>query len=71
MEKTLLDIMNENLGTNFKNCNEFAKANAEEKLDMKIVGESLFQYIKYQDAVSALNHRAFKVELVVEKDKKK
>lgn len=63
-----LEMLNENLGTNYKNVSEFAKANTENKVDMKVLGETIFQYIKYQDAISNINHKAFKVELKVKKD---
>ena len=67
--KTFLEILNENLGTNYKNISEFAEANSKKEIDMKKLGETIFQYIKYQDAVASINHRAYKTEVIIEKDK--
>lgn len=65
--KNLLDLMNENLGTNFKTVAEYG-ANAE-KIDMKIVAETLYQYMNYQEVIDKTNMDMFKVNLKIKKDK--
>lgn len=64
----LLEILNENLGTNYKNISEFAKATSENKVDMKVLAATVFQYIEYQDAITNMNHRAFKKEIEIKED---
>ncbi len=63
-----LEMLNENLGTNFKNLGEFAKASSEEKIDVKKLAATVYQYIEYQDAITNINHRAFKKEVEVKED---
>lgn len=65
--KNLLDVMNENLGTSFKTVTEYG-ANAD-KLDMKIVAETLYQYMFYQEAIDKTDMNSFKVKLNIKKDK--
>lgn len=65
--KNLLDLMNENLGTNFKTVTEYG-ANAG-KIDMKVVAETMYQYMNYQEAISKVDLNAFKVNLIIKKDK--
>ena len=65
--KNLLDLMNENLGTSFKTVAEYG-ANAG-KIDMKIVAETLYQYMNYQEAIDKANMDIFKVKLEIKKDK--
>lgn len=64
--KKLLDLMNENLGTDFKTVAEYG-ANAD-KIDMAKVAETLYQYMNYQEAVENVNMEQFKVKLIVKKD---
>ncbi len=64
--KNLLDLMNENLGTNFKTVAEYG-ANAK-NIDMKIVAETLYQYMNYQETIDKVNMEAFKVKLQIKKD---
>lgn len=65
--KNLLDLMNENLGTNFKTVAEYG-ANAD-KIDMKVVAETMYQYMNYQEAISKADLNAFKVNLTIKKEK--
>lgn len=65
--KNLLDVMNENLGTSFKTVAEYG-ANAD-KIDMKIVAETLYQYMLYQEAIDKADVNSFKVKLNIKKDK--
>lgn len=65
--KNLLDVMNENLGTNFKSVKEYGD-NAQ-NIDMKIVAETLYQYMSYQETIDKVNMDVFKVKLNVKKDK--
>lgn len=65
--KNLLDVMNKNLGTNFKTVAEYG-ANAD-KIDMKIVAETLYQYMYYQEAIDKADINSFKVRLNIKKDK--
>lgn len=65
--KNLLDVMNENLGTSFKTVAEYG-ANAD-KIDMKIVAETLYQYMLYQEAIDKADMNSFKVRLNIKKDK--
>lgn len=65
--KNLLDVMNENLGTSFKTVAEYG-ANAD-KIDMKIVAETLYQYMFYQEAIDKADVNSFKVKLNIKKDK--
>lgn len=64
--KNLLDLMNENLGTNFKTVAEYG-ANAD-KINMKVVAETLYQYMNYQEAINKANMETFKVKLEIKKD---
>jgi len=65
--KTLLELLNENLGKNYKTVAEYG-ADAG-NIDMKIVAETLYQYMLYQEAVCNANMEQFKVKLNIEKDK--
>lgn len=65
--KSLLNVMNKNLGTNFKTVAEYG-ANAD-KIDMKIVAETLYQYMLYQEAIDRADIDSFKVKLKIKKDK--
>lgn len=65
--KSLLNVMNKNLGTNFKTVAEYS-ANAD-KIDMKIVAETLYQYILYQEVIDRADIDSFKVKLKIKKDK--
>lgn len=65
--KNLLDVMNENLGTSFKTVAEYG-ANAD-KIDMKVVAETLYQYMLYQEAIDKVDMNSFKVKLNIKKDK--
>jgi hypothetical protein len=65
--KSLLNVMNKNLGTNFKTVAEYG-ANAD-KIDMKIVAETLYQYMLYQETIDRADIDSFKVKLKIKKDK--
>lgn len=65
--KSLLNVMNKNLGTNFKTVAEYG-ANAD-KIDMKIVAETLYQYMLYQEVIDRADIDSFKVKLKIKKDK--
>lgn len=65
--KNLLDVMNKNLGTNFKTVAEYG-ANAD-KIDMKIVAETLYQYMYYQECIDNADIDTFKTRLIIKKDK--
>ena len=67
MEK-LLDVMKRNLGKDYKDVAEF---NADiNNVDMKIVAETLYQYMYYQEAVSSLNVDNFKTYIEIIKSAK-
>lgn len=65
--KNLLELMNENLGTSYKTVAEYG-ANAD-KLDMKIVAETLYQYMYYQECIDKADMDTFKTKLIIKKDK--
>nr|DAV24487.1 MAG TPA: hypothetical protein [Caudoviricetes sp.] len=65
--KSLLNVMNKNLGTNFKTVAEYG-ANAD-KIDMKIVAETLYQYMLYQESINRIDVDSFKVRLNIKKEK--
>lgn len=65
--KKLLDVMNENLGKNYKTVSEYGKD--AKNIDMKIVAGTLYQYMLYQEAIDNANMEQFKVDVVIEKDK--
>lgn len=65
--KSLLNVMNKNLETNFKTVAEYG-ANAD-KIDMKIVAETLYQYMLYQETIDRADIDSFKVKLKIKKDK--
>lgn len=64
--KTLLEVLNKNLGTDFKTVAEYG-ANAK-NIDMKVVAQTLYQYIYYQEAIENANIDNFKVEIKIEKE---
>ena len=63
--KNLLEVMNENLGTNFKTVAEYG-ATAKD-IDMKIVAQTIYQYMNYQEAIDKTNMEQFKVKLEIKK----
>lgn len=65
--KNLLDLMNENLNKNYKTVAEYGKDTA--NIDMKIVAETLYQYMLYQEAIDKADMESFKVKLNIKKDK--
>lgn len=65
--KNLLDVMNKNLGTNFKTVAEYG-ANAD-KIDMVIVAQTLYQYMLYQESIDKADIDTFKVQLNIKKNK--
>lgn len=65
--KNLLEVMNKNLGTNFKTVAEYG-ANAD-KIDMVIVAQTLYQYMLYQESIDKADIDAFKVQLNIKKEK--
>lgn len=65
--KNLLEVMNKNLGTNFKTVAEYG-ANAD-KIDMTIVAQTLYQYMLYQESIDKADMNTFKVKLNIKKDK--
>ena len=65
--KNLLDVMNENLGKNYKTVADYGKDS--KNIDMKIVAQTLYQYMLYQEAIDNTNMEQFKVKLIIEKDK--
>lgn len=65
--KNLLDVMNKNLGTNFKTVAEYG-ANAD-KIDMVIVAQTLYQYMLYQESIDKADMDTFKVQLNIKKNK--
>ena len=67
MEK-LFDVMKRNLGKDYKDVAEF---NADiNNVDMKIVAETMYQYMYYQEAVSGLNVDNFKKYIEIIKSAK-
>lgn len=65
--KNLLEVMNNNLGTNFRTVAEYG-ANAD-KIDMIIVAQTLYQYMLYQESIDKVDMNNFKVQLQIKKDK--
>nr|DAV68459.1 MAG TPA: hypothetical protein [Caudoviricetes sp.] len=65
--KNLLEVMNNNLGTNFRTVAEYG-ANAD-KIDMTIVAQTLYQYMLYQESIDKVDMNNFKVQLQIKKDK--
>lgn len=67
MMKNLLEVMNKNLGTDFKTVAEYG-ANAD-KIDMVVVAQTLYQYMLYQESIDKVNMDNFKVQLNIKKEK--
>lgn len=65
--KNLLEVMNENLGKNYKTVAEYGKDVG--NVDMKIVAETLYQYMLYQEAIDNADMNTFKIRLEIMKDK--
>lgn len=65
--KNLLDVMNENLGKNYKTVSEYGKD--AKNIDMKIVAQTLYQYMLYQEAIDNADMKQFSTKLIIEKDK--
>lgn len=53
--KKILDFLNENLHKNYKGINDFARDVQENKVDMKVVAETLYQYINYQESIDKID----------------
>ena len=62
----LLEVINKNLGKDYKTVSEYAKD--VENIDMRIVAQTLYQYMLYQEAIDKADIEKFKVELIVKKD---
>lgn len=65
--KNLLDVMNKNLGTNFKTVAEYGAT--ADKIDMVIVAQTLYQYMLYQESIDKADIDTFKVQLNIKKNK--
>ena len=65
--KNLLEFLNKNLGKNYKTVDEYGKDT--KNIDMKIVAQTLYQYMLYQEAIDRTDIDKFKVQLVIKKDK--
>lgn len=65
--KNLLEVMNNNLGTNFRTVAEYG-ANTN-KIDMTIVAQTLYQYMLYQESIDKVDMNNFKVQLQIKKGK--
>ena len=61
--ESLFDLMKRNLGKDYKNVAEFNQDI--NNVDMKIVAETLYQYMYYQEAVSNLNVDNFKTYIEI------
>lgn len=61
--ESLFDLMKRNLGKDYKNVAEFNQDI--NNVDMKIVAETLYKYMYYQEAVSNLNVDNFKTYIEI------
>lgn len=61
--ESLFNLMKRNLGKDYKNVAEFNQDI--NNVDMKIVAETLYQYMYYQEAVSNLNVDNFKTYIEI------
>lgn len=59
--KTLLQLMNKNLGTDFKKVSEYGAS--ADKIDMKIVAKTLYQYMLYQETIQNIDPDEIKIVL--------
>lgn len=67
MEK-LFDLMKKNLGKDYKTVSDFN--NDINNVDMKIVAETMYQYMYYQEAISNADIDSFKTYIDIVKEKK-
>lgn len=56
--KNLLDVLNKNLGKNYKTCTEFK--DDLKNADAQKIAISVIQYISYQEGIDKVNMEKFK-----------
>ena len=66
--ETLFELMKKNLGKEYTTVAEFNQDI--NNVDMKIVAETLYQYMYYQEAISTLDTERFKTYINILKDAK-
>ncbi len=67
MEK-LFDLMKKNLGKDYKTVSEFNEDI--NNVDMKIVAETMYQYMYYQETISNVDIDRFKTYIDIVKERK-
>ena len=66
--ETLFELMKKNLGKNYKTVADFNKDI--NNIDMKVVAETMYQYMYYQEAIASLDTDRFKTYINILKDAK-
>ena len=65
---TLFDLMKRNLGKDYKTVAEFNQDI--NNVDMKVVAETMYQYMYYQEAIATLDIERFKTYINIIKNSK-
>lgn len=65
---TLFDLMKRNLGKDYKTVAEFNQDI--NNVDMKVVAETMYQYMYYQEAITTLDIERFKTYINIIKNSK-
>lgn len=65
--KNLLQVLSDNLGKEYKTTSDFKKDAA--NIDMKVLAETVYQYMDYQQAIDLVDMNKFKPTLIIKKDK--
>ncbi len=64
--KNLLEVLSDNLGKNYKTTGDF-RADAK-NIDMKVLAETVYQYMDYQQAIDLVDMNKFKPTMIIKKD---
>jgi len=66
--KTLFEVLKTNLGKDYKNIDEMLKNGA--NIDGKIIIQTVYQYILYQEQINRVDPNVIKVAMNVLKEQK-
>lgn len=64
--KTLLELMNENLGKNYKDTADYLEDMHKKNVNLEEVGRTIAQYMVYQDVVKNADMSKFRVKEILE-----
>ncbi|MBP3463804.1 MAG: hypothetical protein J6K45_04915 [Clostridia bacterium] len=64
--KNLLEVLSDNLGKKYKTTADF-RADAK-NIDMKVLAETMYQYMDYQQAIDLVDMSKFKPTMIIKKD---